>query len=93
MSGYTSTKVCEVTGVTYRQLDTWIRNGVVEVSGDPTPGNGYSREFTPSQVARISLLARLRRLGLSLAAAQSVAADIEAGKPYRHEGFEIRSVA
>ena len=43
---YPSRVVCDLVGVTYRQLDYWDRTGVVTATGVPSAGSGYYREYT-----------------------------------------------
>jgi DNA-binding transcriptional MerR regulator len=53
---YSSREVCEETGVTYRQLDYWIRVGYI--SGVGCPGSGRQRRYTASDVERVKEIRR-----------------------------------
>lgn len=53
----TSREVCEKFGITYRQLDYWIREGKIRAP-DPTPGCGYRRSFTRQEIADIAHLVK-----------------------------------
>lgn len=71
-----------VSGVTYRQLDYWIRTGRINID-QPLPGSGCRRDYPATEMA---IAARMRKLldgGLSLAAATQVARDFE--EPYKPE--------
>lgn len=50
--GLTTTEVALLVGVTYRQLDYWLRTGAIEIS-DPTPGTGFSRTWTEADIERL----------------------------------------
>lgn len=62
-------------GISYRQLDYWIRRGFIsgvtrEMPNDgrplpSTPGSGYPREFAPHIQTRIVTLGRLVHAGMS----------------------------
>lgn len=63
-----SAQACETAGITYRQLDYWIRRGVL--GGDRTAelmrGSGSARRFTRCEVDRLQVLGRLSGLLESL---------------------------
>lgn len=61
------------TGVSYRQLDYWIRAGYVKPMGDPGPGTGNAREFSWVQVQIATWMARLVKAGFTPAAAARIA--------------------
>lgn len=52
-TSYSSREVCELTGLTYRQLDWWIRTGKIELSWDGTPGSGHPRRWRSDEVRRL----------------------------------------
>lgn len=60
---YTSRQVCRATGVTYRQLDYWLRRGHVR-GADRRPGSGKPRALTFDAVAQVAFLAECHRAGL-----------------------------
>lgn len=49
---YTTEEAAEVAGVTYRQLDYWLRQGYV-VIGAPAHGCGSRRKFATDEVAAL----------------------------------------
>lgn len=58
----TAVELAEETGLTYRQLDWWIRQGYVECD-DPTPGSGTARELTDDQADFVRTMADLVKIG------------------------------
>lgn len=64
-------------GVTYRQLDYWVRTGRIRCD-EPTPGSGARRVWPPGELEVASRMARLLDAGLSLNAAARVAREPDA---------------
>jgi hypothetical protein len=52
-SVYSTIQVCRIVGLTYRQLDWWLRTGKIELTSDATPGSGNNRLWTPEEVRRL----------------------------------------
>lgn len=51
-------------GVTYRQLDYWVRAGLIPGMSERGPGSGGRRQWTPDQVdaaRRVAALSEVRR--------------------------------
>ena len=65
MIALTADQVCEQTGVSYRQLDWWIRTGLVSPLNDGL-GTGSVRAFTEDDVRQVRTIAHLRELGFEL---------------------------
>ena len=61
----TSAEVCAAAGITYRQLDFWVRSGYVQCDRSGTPrrggpqGSGCLRVWTGRQAAKVICLAGL----------------------------------
>lgn len=56
----TSPAVCEAAGITYRQLDYWIRKGAIPTSSEMLGhGSGTRRQIPDRYVDRLELLGRL----------------------------------
>lgn len=75
---YSSKDVCEITGVTYRKLDYWLRTGLVFASVARAAGSGSRRRFSiddVAQVRRVKLASDLR--GGSLVDALDYLAEVE----------------
>lgn len=62
--GYSSSQVCDLTGATYRQLDYWVRTGILRPEYADAHGSGTQRRFAPEQVRLVRLIVRLRELGI-----------------------------
>lgn len=71
MSALTTTEVAERCGVTYRRLDYWLREGLLE--GPRGNGTGRDRAWTIAEVLRAQRMARYVRAGLTPAAAGKAA--------------------
>lgn len=48
-------------GISYRQLDYWIRKGWIDGTN---PGTGYVRRFAEEDAARVMMMAKLIAAGL-----------------------------
>ena len=64
----TSTEVMDLTGIKFRTLDYWARNGVVTPSIQPGDSRGKIRLYSEKDVQLIRLALELRKLGLVLRA-------------------------
>lgn len=54
--GYSSRQVCERTGLTYRQLDYWVRIGAIGPSISAADGYGSHRRFSDDDVRQIRVV-------------------------------------
>jgi DNA-binding transcriptional MerR regulator len=82
--------LCQRAGITYRQLDTWVRKGLVP-GAVVTPGQGRHRVFSPEGERRVVTLGRLTRAGFTLAKAVEIAPRMEddRGAHLLHDGITI----
>lgn len=64
--GINSTEVCDLTGVTYRQLNHWVITGLVTPSLAAAEGSGTQRMFSDEDVAEIALIKHLVDLGVEI---------------------------
>lgn len=80
--------LARVPGLTYRQLDHWCVRGFL---GErlATPGAGYHREFTTSDLMAVKHVVRLMAAGLTLAKAWEVTNNDTDWKPAAHGGEAI----
>lgn len=68
-ASYSTREVCDIAGITYRQLDYWARMGLVVPSIDAARGSGSRRRFSNHDVAVVRVVAAvagwvpLNRLG------------------------------
>ncbi|MBB3116935.1 DNA-binding transcriptional MerR regulator [Corynebacterium bovis DSM 20582 = CIP 54.80] len=74
--GYRGTVVCQITGVTYRQLDYWTRTGLVTASVTPAAGYGTQRLYSFRDILIIKIIANLLGAGLSLKAVRRALATL-----------------
>jgi DNA-binding transcriptional MerR regulator len=58
---FSTLEAAEMAGVTYRQLDYWLRRGIIEISDDPQPGSGHSRRFTQTEVEALMEIVTIYR--------------------------------
>jgi DNA-binding transcriptional MerR regulator len=70
--GHSAEYVCAETGITYRQLDYWLRKGYITMT-NPVRGSGTHRRFTDDE------LEALRELMQRYTAAQREIAEIADG--------------
>lgn len=63
---FSSVEVTQLSWVTYRQLDYWVRQGVVDSKG--MEGSGNPRRFTFADVVLMALAKKLRDYGVSVEA-------------------------
>jgi DNA-binding transcriptional MerR regulator len=66
---YSSREVAALTGLTARQLQIWDTTGLLipSMRPQPTAAGGYTeRRYTPIELYELSVLAELRRHGLSI---------------------------
>jgi MerR HTH family regulatory protein len=61
--------------ITYRQLDTWIRAGLIHPAGGVV-GTGNFRSFTPDEVNVLAAMSDLVSAGLMPAAAAGLARQL-----------------
>lgn len=76
---YHGPEVCDLTGVTYRQLDYWARTDLVRPSVADAKGSGSQRLYDDDDVALIRLVKRcidagteLRRIRIAMPALRDV---------------------
>jgi len=67
-SGFGSTFVLRLTGITYRQLDYWTRTRLVGSSIREASGRGSRRVYSFEDLVALRVVARLVRAGVSLQA-------------------------
>jgi DNA-binding transcriptional MerR regulator len=76
LPGYSSTQVCEIAGVTYRQLDYWTRTGIVAPSVQAARGSGTCRRYSDDDVAKLRSIVETLLAGFELEKAVAYAAEI-----------------
>jgi hypothetical protein len=53
---FTTGEVLEVTGLSFRVLDYWLRTGAIRLTDGTMPGSGVSRRYSLDEVAAIQRL-------------------------------------
>ena len=64
--GFRGPAVCELVGITYRQLDYWARTGLMRPSITDARGSGSQRRYSYSDVLELKVIKRLLDSGLKL---------------------------
>ena len=64
--GYRAPQVCNIVGITYRQLDYWARTGLLEPSIQSAQGSGTQRLYSFADVVQLRVVKRLLDAGMSL---------------------------
>lgn len=75
---YSSSEVCERAGITYRQLEYFVRRAVVDWPFRRHPGSGYARRWTEVQMYVICVLGALNGLHATADVLRRVAQEISA---------------
>lgn len=64
--GYRGPAVCQIAGITYRQLDYWARTELVTPSVKAAAGSGSQRLYSFSDILLLRIVKRLLNAGISL---------------------------
>jgi DNA-binding transcriptional MerR regulator len=81
----TTTELAKRIGVTFRQLDYWVRSGKLQIPQD-RPGSGVRRLWSPEQARRAQAFAALVRAGVTPSAVGAAMPTLLVG-PY---GFAVQ---
>ena len=65
-TGYRAPQVCNLVGITYRQLDYWARTGLLRPSIQSAQGSGSQRRYSFTDVVQLKVVKRLLDAGMSL---------------------------
>lgn len=81
---FSGPQVCELTGVSYRMLDYWVRLDVIQPAnaGGATPGSGRQREYTVEELFVTAVAADLIKLGMATTSAARLAAWLRMDAPH-----------
>lgn len=64
--GFRAPQVCNLVGITYRQLDYWARTGLLRPSLRQAEGSGSQRLYSFTDVVQLKVIKRLLDAGMSL---------------------------
>ena len=64
--GYTGPEVCNITGISYRQLDHWTTTKLIYASVRNIKGSGFHRIYSFNDIILVKLVKKLRSAGVSL---------------------------
>lgn len=64
--GFRAPQVCNLVGITYRQLDYWARTGLITPSLQAASGSGTQRLYSFTDVIQLKVIKRLKDAGMSL---------------------------
>jgi DNA-binding transcriptional MerR regulator len=65
-TGYRAPQVCNLVGITYRQLDYWARTGLIQPSIQTAKGSGSQRLYAFSDIVQLKVVKKLLDAGMSL---------------------------
>lgn len=63
-----SPQACQASGITYRQMDYWVRTGLITPSFGEAQGSGTSRRWSPEDVVALRVVAELMERGAGASA-------------------------
>ena len=64
--GFRGPQVCDIVGITYRQLDYWARTGLLRPSITEARGSGTQRRYSYHDLLELKVIKRLLDAGISL---------------------------
>jgi DNA-binding transcriptional MerR regulator len=68
--GYRGPQVCQLVGISYRQLDYWARTGLLRPSLAEAKGSGTKRRYSYRDLLELKVIKRLLDAGVSLQSAR-----------------------
>lgn len=69
-AGFRGPQVCNIVGITYRQLDYWARTGLLRPSISEARGSGTQRLYSYRDLVELKVITRLLDAGVSLRSAR-----------------------
>lgn len=69
--GYRGPQVCEIVGITYRQLDYWARTDLLRPSLSDAQGSGTQRLYSYRDLVALKVIKSMLDAGMSLQTARS----------------------
>nr|WP_232523700.1 MerR family transcriptional regulator [Nocardioides sp. MAH-18] len=71
----TTSELIDETSVTYRQVDYWLRTGLLATLEDIHPGTGWTRRLPADQIPRARAIHQLLHAGVSLQVIRQIIDD------------------
>ena len=65
-AGFRGTQVCNIVGITYRQLDYWARTDLLRPSISDAKGSGSQRVYSYTDLVQLKVIKQLLDNGISL---------------------------
>jgi DNA-binding transcriptional MerR regulator len=72
--GFRSPQVCQIVGITYRQLDYWARTDLIRPSNADAHGSGTQRRYSYIDLVELKVIKSLLDAGISLKSARKAIA-------------------
>ena len=69
--GFSGPQVCDVVGITYRQLDYWDRTDLLKPSLSAAHGSGTQRRYSYRDLVQLKIIKRLLDAGMKLQTART----------------------
>ena len=69
-AGFRGPQVCDIVGITYRQLDYWARTDLLRPSITEAKGSGTQRRYSYRDLLELKVIKRLLDAGIGLQAAR-----------------------
>ncbi|MGH8895435.1 MAG: MerR family transcriptional regulator [Egibacteraceae bacterium] len=85
-AGYRGPAVCEIVGISYRQLDYWTTTGLVTPSVRDAEGSGSQRLYSFEDIIQLKVIKKLLDTGVSLQRIRSAMEFV------RERGLSLRNV-
>lgn len=70
-SGFRGPQVCQIVGITYRQLDYWARTNLLRPSITDAKGSGSQRRYSYTDLLELKVIKSLLDAGISLQSART----------------------
>src|SRR5262245_24267390 len=79
-SGFSGPQVCEVVGITYRQLDYWDRTDLLKPSLSAAHGSGTQRRYSYRDLVQLKIIKGLLDAGVKLQAARKAVESLRSDR-------------
>ncbi len=77
--GFRGPQVCDIVGITYRQLDYWARTNLLRPSISEARGSGTQRKYSYRDLLDLKVIKRLLDAGVSLKSARRAVVVLREG--------------